>query len=307
MERVERLLTETAGASAHPLVAEACLHLAKAGGKRLRPTLVLLASRAGEAGGRATDMSAAAIELLHLASLYHDDVLDGTETRRGVPTAHNQWSTQVAVLAGDYLFAAGCALGADAGGEVPGILSRAIVSVCEGEIVETAALNQPRRPVADYMETIRLKTAALFSAACELGAVTSGASPETRAALVAYGSALGLAFQIVDDVLDFVSSPSDSGKGSGTDLQEGVFTLPVLLACARQPGLAEQLTGDRSLEAVVPALKETGALADAAAMAESCGNDAVAAIAQAGDAAWRRGMEAVVAGVLGQLDGCRLR
>lgn len=307
MDRVERLLIATAGASAHPMVSEACLHLAKAGGKRLRPALVLLSSRAGEGGRRITDMSAAAIELIHLASLYHDDVLDETETRRGVPTAHNKWGTQIAVLAGDYLFAAGCALGAEAGGEIPGILSRAIVSVCEGEIVETAALNEPRRPISDYVETIRLKTAALFSGACELGAVTSGASPKTRAALVAYGNYLGLTFQVVDDVLDFIASPNDSGKGCGTDLQEGVFTLPVLLACARDSKLVGRLAEDRTLDSILPILRDTGALVDAAATAARFGRDAVDTIAKVGDAAWRDEMEAVVDGVLDQLATCRLR
>lgn len=307
MDRVEELLRATAGASAHPLVSEACLHLVRAGGKRLRPALVLLASRAGESGSRTTDMSAAAIELLHLASLYHDDVLDGTDTRRGVPTAHNRWGTQVAVLAGDYLFAAGCALGADAGGEVPGILARAIVAVCEGEIVETAALNEPRRPVVDYIETIRLKTAALFSAACELGAVTSGASAETRASLVAYGTNVGLAFQIIDDVLDFVASPNDSGKGRGTDLQEGVFTLPVLLACERNSSLIDLLVEDGTLDSVLPILKETGALGDAAEMAGGYGREALDEIAGVGDGTWREAMEAVVGGVLNQLEASHLR
>ena len=231
VDRVENLLQNTAGASSHPLVSEACLHLIKAGGKRVRPTLVLLSSHAGEVRGHATDLSAAAVELVHLATLYHDDVMDETETRRGVPTAHSKWGTEVAVLAGDYLFACGCGLGADAGGEVPGILARAIAQVCEGQIVETASLNDPRRPVDDYIRTISLKTAALFRASCELGAATSGTSPVERSALVTYGERLGLAFQVVDDVLDLLGDPSVIGKQPGTDLKAGVFTAPVLLAC----------------------------------------------------------------------------
>ncbi|MDQ4144466.1 MAG: polyprenyl synthetase family protein, partial [Actinomycetota bacterium] len=107
MVRVEDLLMETAGASQHPLVSEPSLHLLKAGGKRLRPALVMLASRAGRPGARSTELAAAAVELVHLATLYHDDVIDGTDTRRGVPTAHAKWGTDVAVLAGDYLFACG--------------------------------------------------------------------------------------------------------------------------------------------------------------------------------------------------------
>ncbi|MBA2725637.1 MAG: polyprenyl synthetase family protein, partial [Actinobacteria bacterium] len=164
MARIEGLLLEVAGASKHSLVAEPSTHLINAGGKRLRPALVLLTSHAGEPARRATDLAAAAIELVHLATLYHDDVLDETEVRRGVPTAHSKWGIEVAVLAGDYLFACGSALGADAGGEVPGILARAIAEVCEGQIVETSAVGDPRRAVEDYLETIDKKTGALFRA-----------------------------------------------------------------------------------------------------------------------------------------------
>ena len=308
IQRVEALLTSTAGASPHRPVSEACLHLVKAGGKRLRPALVLLTSHAGKSGHQTTDMSAAAIELIHLASLYHDDVLDETATRRGVPTAHTRWGIEVAVLAGDYLFAAGCALGAEAGGEVPGILARAIVSVCEGQIVESAALNDPRRSIPDYLETIRLKTAALFAAACELGAVTSGARPSERSAVAAYGGSLGLAFQVVDDILDLVANPEDIGKTPGTDLREGVFTAPVLLACERSPELRRRLIeGDRALDTVLPVVIRTGALQDAVAMATSFGESALVDIGGLGDAAWREDMKTVVHGVLRQLDDALAR
>src|ERR671919_1303030 len=175
--RVEDLLLEAAGDSLNSLVSDASTHLIRAGGKRIHPALVMLSSRSG-GPGRATDLSAAAIELVHLATLYHDDVIDQTETRRGVPTVHKKWGIEIAVLAGDFLFARGCALGAEAGGEVPGILAHAIAEVCEGQIVETANLGDPGRPVDDYTETIRRKTAALFRAACELGAATAGAGPQ---------------------------------------------------------------------------------------------------------------------------------
>ena len=162
MDRVENLLSGTAGASAHPLVSEASTHLIKAGGKRIRPSLVLLTSHAGESGRASTDLAAAGIELIHLATLYHDDVIDQTDTRRGVPTAHSKWGVEVAVLAGDYLFASGCALGARAGGRVPVIIASALAEVCEGQIAETAIVGDPRRSVDDYYDTIRKKTAALF-------------------------------------------------------------------------------------------------------------------------------------------------
>ena len=302
MVRVEDLLMATAGASHHPLVSEPSLHLLKAGGKRLRPALVMLTSRAGQPGARATDLAAAAVELVHLATLYHDDVIDGTDTRRGVPTAHAKWGTEVAVLAGDYLFACGCALGAEAGGEVPGILARAIAAVCEGQIVETASLGDPRRHVNDYIDTIQRKTAALFKASCELGGSTSGAASDHRAALVSYGQSLGLAFQIVDDLLDLVGDPEVTGKMPGTDLRTGVFTAPVLIACDREPALAELLeAGSRDLAEVLPLLRSSGALEAAFELASSYARRATEALDDLPDSAWRSAMGAMVETVLAQL------
>jgi heptaprenyl diphosphate synthase len=302
MLRVEQLLISAAGSSSDGLVTEASTHLIKAGGKRLRPALVLLSSRSGRAGGRATDLAAAAVELVHLATLYHDDVIDESDTRRGVPTVHAKWGTEVAVLAGDYLFARGCALGAEAGGEVPGILARAIGEVCEGQIVETAALNDPERGTAAYVDTIARKTASLFAAACELGAVTAGAADEARGALKAYGAELGLAFQIVDDLLDLVGDPAETGKMPGTDLQEGVFTLPVLIACERDPSLVTSLaSGRRELSEVMPALEATGAVGAAHEIARSHGDAALEAIAQLPEAEWTAALRLVVSGVIAQV------
>ncbi len=255
------LLLERAGRSPSPLVAEASTHLIKAGGKRVRPALVMLASHAGTPGEPATDLAAAALELVHLATLYHDDVIDETDTRRGSPTVHSKWGIEVAVLAGDYLFANGSSLGAEAGGEVPGILARAIAEVCEGQIVETSTVNDPDRSIDEYMSTIGGKTAALFRAGCELGAATSGAVSEDRSSLMMFGENLGLAFQIVDDLLDILGDPTVTGKVLGTDLHEGVFTLPVLLAIERDGSLKTRLAeGERNLDRILPILRATGAL-----------------------------------------------
>ncbi|HEX2293917.1 MAG TPA: polyprenyl synthetase family protein [Actinomycetota bacterium] len=302
MARIEHLLFEAAGASQLALVAEASTHLIKAGGKRLRPALVMISSRAGEPGRRATDLAATAIELVHLATLYHDDVIDETETRRGVPTAHAKWGTDVAVLAGDYLFASGSALGADAGGEVPGILARAIAEVCEGQIAETESAGDPLRPVDDFVDTIGKKTGALFRASCDLGAATAGASAGARAALVAFGAHLGLAFQMVDDLLDLTGDPRITGKTPGTDLKEGVYTLPVLLACRRQPGLAGRLReGRRALEDVLPVLESTGALDEALSQARLEAAAAEAALGSLPATAWRDALQEVLDGVLAQV------
>jgi len=300
--RVEQLLLETAGSSLHPLVSESSTHLIRAGGKRLRPSLVLVSSRAGEPGRRATDLAAAAVELIHLATLYHDDVIDETETRRGAPTVHSKWGIEVAVLAGDYLFAHGSALGAEAGHDVPAILAKAVADVCEGQIVETAAVADPRRGTDHYLQTISGKTAALFRAACEMGATTSNAGADARRALAEYGHHLGLAFQIVDDLLDLVGDPAITGKTPGTDLKEGVFTLPVLIAVERHPKLAGMLErGERDLDAVLPILEETGALTDARDAAANHGSTAAAASRRAGAGDWQVGLETIVEGVLAQV------
>src|SRR5688500_2044379 len=185
--RVEELLMTTASASIYPLVQAAATHLIKAGGKRLRPALVLVTSRAGEEGRPETDLAAAAVELLHIASLYHDDVIDETSVRRGAPSVHSKWGNEVAILSGDFLFASGSLLGAEAGGEVPRILARALADVCEGQIAENERVGDAERTASQYVETIKRKTAALFRASCELGAATSGADPILHERLADYG------------------------------------------------------------------------------------------------------------------------
>jgi geranylgeranyl pyrophosphate synthase len=300
--RVEDVMIEAVATESHPLVAESALHLIKAGGKRLRPALVLLASRAGEEGRPSTDLAAAAIELVHIATLYHDDVIDETELRRGVPTVHSKWGIEIAVLSGDYLFARGCALGAEAGGEVPAILARAIGSVCEGQIIETASLDDPDRPVADFISTIRKKTAALFQAACDLGAATSEADRSIRSALVSYGENLGLAFQIVDDLLDVIGDERITGKRVGSDLREGVLTMPFLIAAARSESVRSQLVGGGGrLESLLEDLRATGALQETIEAAEGFGAAARAALAGLPPGDWRGVLETIVEGVLAQV------
>jgi heptaprenyl diphosphate synthase len=301
MDRVEAILADAAASDAHPLVSEAALHLITAGGKRLRPALVLLSACSGKAGLPQTDLSAAAIELVHIATLYHDDVIDETQKRRGVPTAHVQWGIEVAVLAGDYLFARGCALGAEAGGDVPAILARAIGLVCEGQIMETAGLDDPARSVDHYLDVVERKTAALFEAACELGASTSGAGEEDRRALVDYGKNLGIAFQIVDDVLDVVGDPRVTGKEPGSDLREGVFTMPVILAAERDGGLAARLaSGERELRELLPAIRAAGGVEAAMDRARRHAARAEGALDRFEGVAWVQALRDLVGGVLAQ-------
>jgi len=301
--RVEEILRATASDSRYELVAEASTHLIKAGGKRLRPALVLVTSRGGEAGREQTDLAAAAVELLHLASLYHDDVIDETAIRRGAPSVHSKWGNEVAILAGDFLFASGSLLGARAGDAVPAILARALADVCEGQIAETQWVGEIGRSSDHYIETIRRKTAALFRASCELGATTSGADPSVREPLTLFGENLGLAFQVVDDLLDLVGDPRITGKTPGTDLKEGVFTLPVLIAAEREPALAAHLEpGRRELVDVLPILHTTGALDAAYDQATRYIEGARAALAPLPFDDWVEVLGEICGGVLAQVD-----
>jgi heptaprenyl diphosphate synthase len=303
MLRVENVMIRAAGGSRHTLVSEASLYLLKAGGKRLRPALVMISSHAGEGGLPATDLAAAAVELVHLATLYHDDVIDGTATRRGVATTHSRWGTDIAVLAGDYLFACGSSLGATAGGEVPLILANAIAEVCEGQIVETTAVGDASRSIDAYIDVISMKSAALFRSACELGAATSGATPQHRDLLVTYGESLGLAFQIVDDLLDLIGDPSVTGKIPGTDLRAGVFTAPVLMACERDAELKAKLAGGAcDLEELLPVLWSTRAIADGYAMAASYAERAGQALGGLPHEEYREVLRTILDGVLAQVD-----
>jgi heptaprenyl diphosphate synthase len=303
MLRVEEVMIRAAGGSRHTLVSEASLYLLKAGGKRLRPALVMISSRAGQAGRRESDLAAAALELVHLATLYHDDVIDGTATRRGVATTHSRWDTDIAVLAGDYLFACGSSLGATAAGEVPLILANGISEVCEGQIVETTAVGDAGRSIDEYIGVISMKSAALFRTACELGAATSGATDEDRSHLVTYGESLGLAFQIVDDLLDLIGDEAITGKIPGTDLRAGVFTAPVLLACQRDAKLKDKLTeGTGDLDEVLPTLWSTGAISDGYAMAKSYADRGRRALDALPPADYRDVLGTILDGVLAQVD-----
>lgn len=305
--RIETLLLETAASSRHPLVSEAASHVMRAGGKRLRPALVLLSAHAGAPGKRESDLAAAAVELIHLESLYHDDVMDETETRRGVPTVHSKWGVDVAVLAGDYLFAQGCLLGAAAGGEVPAILSRGLAEVCEGQIAEDQVVGDAGRSVDDYLATIHLKTAALFRAACEMGACTSGACPRDRRALALYGDSLGVVFQVIDDLLDLVGDEDEIGKPLGTDLKEGIFTLPVLLGCERDPSLRAALAdGERDVMTVLHRLESLGAIEEAFQLAERearMAREALSSMGRGGE--WVDALDTVITGVMAQAAGTR--
>jgi heptaprenyl diphosphate synthase len=223
-----------------PFLEEASRHLIDAGGKRFRPMLVLLSGMLG--GGRAIDDAlvdaGVIVELVHLSTLYHDDVIDGAEVRRGAPAAHVRWSNTVAILTGDFLLARASELSAALGVEVTRVMAATIADLCAGQIREVqgslAGQEHGMSPIeADrehYLRVITEKTGSLIAASCRLGGLLSGLPREGVDALTSYGHHLGLSFQLADDVLDIASESTESGKRPGTDLWEGVRTLPVLYA-----------------------------------------------------------------------------
>ncbi|MFG2760047.1 polyprenyl synthetase family protein [Streptomyces wuyuanensis] len=211
-----------------PFITEAAQHLVRAGGKRFRPLLVMLAAQFGDPDAPGIVPSAVVVELTHLATLYHDDVMDEAEVRRGVPSANARWGNSLAVLTGDFLFARASHILADLGPEAVRIQAEAFERLVTGQILETAGPRDGRDPVEHYLDVLRGKTGSLVAVSCRFGAMMSGADERVTDVLTQYGERLGVAFQLADDVLDIASDSHESGKTPGTDLREGIATLPVL-------------------------------------------------------------------------------
>ncbi|MEF9604911.1 polyprenyl synthetase family protein, partial [Paracoccus sp. PXZ] len=234
MDRVNALIRERMASRHAPRIPEVTAHLVEAGGKRLRPMLVLAASRLCGYQGDSHVLLAAAVEFIHTATLLHDDVVDESQQRRGRPTANLLWDNKSSVLVGDYLFARSFQLMADTGSmQVMRILANASATIAEGEVLQLTAAQDVSTTEDTYIQIVRGKTAALFSAATEAGAVVAGADPAVQRALFDYGDALGIAFQIVDDLLDYGGSTTTIGKNVGDDFRERKLTLPVIKAIAR--------------------------------------------------------------------------
>ncbi|PKP68936.1 MAG: polyprenyl synthetase family protein [Alphaproteobacteria bacterium HGW-Alphaproteobacteria-4] len=228
-------LIRTRMASEHaPRIPEVTAHLVEAGGKRLRPMLTLAAARLCGYSGPYHVHLAATVEFIHTATLLHDDVVDESAQRRGRPTANLLWDNKSSVLVGDYLFARSFQLMTETGNlRVLDILANASAVIAEGEVLQLTAAQDLRTSEAVYLQVIRGKTAALFSAATEVGGVIAGATEAQVRALFTFGDALGVAFQIVDDYLDYAGEAGVIGKNIGDDFRERKLTLPVILAVAR--------------------------------------------------------------------------
>ena len=212
-----------------PYLTENASHLLLAGGKRLRPMFSVVAAQV--AGGPSTEAAVQggiACELVHLGSLYHDDVMDESPTRRGVETVNAKWGNLQAILAGDFLLSRASEIAASLGTEVAALLARTIGRLCEGQIEELRHTYNVARPVESYLSSIGGKTASLYATSARIGGLVSGFTPKVVDALTAYGDAYGMVFQIVDDLLDISSTDEQLGKPAGHDMVEGVYTLPVL-------------------------------------------------------------------------------
>ncbi|MFJ8749663.1 polyprenyl synthetase family protein [Streptomyces sp. NPDC102441] len=245
-----------------PFITEAAQHLVSAGGKRFRPLLVMLASQFGDPDAPGVVPSAVVVELTHLATLYHDDVMDEADVRRGVDSANTRWGNSVAVLTGDFLFARASHILADLGPEAVRIQAEAFERLVTGQILETAGPRDGRDPVDHYMDVLGGKTGSLVAVSGRFGALMSGADESVVDILTQYGERLGIAFQLADDVLDIASDSHESGKTPGTDLREGIPTLPVLHLRAR--AAAEGRPEDKELVELLD-----GDLGDDARLAEA--------------------------------------
>ncbi|ONK12204.1 polyprenyl synthetase family protein [Streptomyces sp. MP131-18] len=211
-----------------PFITETAQHLVRAGGKRFRPLLQLLAAQFGDPYAPGVVPAAVVVELTHLATLYHDDIMDEAEVRRGVPSANARWNNSVAVLTGDFLFSRASTIVADLGTDAVRIQAEAFERLVTGQIQETAGPREGEDPIGHHLDVIAGKTGSLIAVAGRMGALMAGAPEPVVDVLAQYGERIGIAFQLADDVLDVASDGQESGKTPGTDLREGVATLPVL-------------------------------------------------------------------------------
>jgi heptaprenyl diphosphate synthase len=229
LDEVEAALEKAVRADSD-LLAETSSYLLAAGGKRFRPMLVLLSGYLGDPADPRLIPGSVAIELVHLATLYHDDVIDEADERRGIPSVNARWDNTVAILTGDYLFARASEISTELGTDVCALLARTIATLCDGQIREVEAAGRVEQTRAAYLEIIRRKTGALIATSCRLGGVLSDASSDHVDVLEAFGEALGMAFQLSDDIMDVSASERELGQEPGVDMKEGVYTVPVLSA-----------------------------------------------------------------------------
>jgi octaprenyl-diphosphate synthase len=288
MGRVNELILSKAGSDVQ-MIPEVANHLISSGGKRLRPMLTLAAAQMFGYEGEGHIRLATAVEFMHTATLLHDDVVDESGMRRGKKTARMIWGNQASVLVGDFLLGQAFRMMVEVGSlEALDILSTAASIIAEGEVMQLAAAKNLDTTEDEHFAVIKAKTAALFSAAAEVGPVVAGAARTDRAALRSYGMNLGLAFQLIDDALDYGGSSSDLGKNVGDDFREGKVTLPVILAYRRgteqerafwKKAIEENDADDAALEKGIGLLARHAAISDTIGRARHFGEIARDALA----------------------------
>ena len=289
-----------------PFIAEASAHLADAGGKRFRPLLTLLAAEVGAGINHEVVAAATGVELTHLASLYHDDVMDEADVRRGAPSANAKYDNSTAILVGDLLFGTASSIIADLGPEAVKIQAQTFVRLCSGQIRDDRACPPGTDPVEYYLGVLADKTGVLIATAARYGAMFGGCAPGTVETLRVYGERLGMAFQLADDLIDIASEAGETGKTPGTDLREGKATLPVLYARASadpadarlQELLSSDLRDDARLEETLALLRAHPAMERAREHTFAVAREAQDALAPLPDGEAKEALLALATGVV---------
>lgn len=299
-EATDRLIVERLQSDV-VLISQIGQYIVHSGGKRLRPTIVLLAARALGFTGRAHVDLAAIVEFIHTATLLHDDVVDDSEQRRSRDTANNVWGNAASVLVGDFLYSRAFEMMVDVGSmPVMEVMALATNRIAEGEVLQLLNCNDPDTDEARYRNVIERKTATLFQAGARIAAIASGADPAVQQALADYGLHLGMAFQMIDDALDYGASDADIGKNLGDDLAEGKPTLPLIHAIAHSDDATRAMLrrviengGGDSIEEVLAAIESAGSIQYTARLAASEAEKARQALANLPDSPYRQALIAV--------------
>ncbi|WP_183918693.1 polyprenyl synthetase family protein [Rhizobium lentis] len=303
MERVNQLILSKAGSDVQ-MIPEVANHLISSGGKRLRPMLTLASASLFDYRGENHVKLATSVEFMHTATLLHDDVVDESDLRRGKSTARMIWGNQASVLVGDFLLGQAFRMMVDVGSlDALDVLSSAACVIAEGEVLQLSVAKNMETTEDDYLSVIRAKTAALFAAAAEVGPIVAEAGRSGRNALKSYGMNLGLAFQLVDDALDYGGKAADLGKNVGDDFREGKITLPVILAYRRgtqderafwRDAIEAGNSSDANLEKALGLITKYGTLSDTIGRAVHYGTIARDALAPLPDTAWKSALMEVI-------------
>jgi heptaprenyl diphosphate synthase len=300
--RIEEMIA-TELRSGDELMTEAVLHLFKAGGKRFRPLFTVLAAQIGpDPDAWEVTVAGSVLELVHLATLYHDDVMDEAQMRRGVPSANARWGNNIAILAGDYLFATASRLVSQLGPDAVRVIAETFALLVTGQMRETKGTGDANDAVAHYLKVVAEKTACLIAVSGQFGGTFAGANADQIERLSRIGGIVGTVFQISDDIIDINSDPDESGKLPGTDLREGVHTLPVLYALAETGPAADRLreilkgpvTDDETLAEALALLRASGGIAAAKATVAQYAAQARAELAGLPDVPGRRALASLV-------------